>query len=156
VRDAIKKIITVVFFAVLAAAIGSSTNSCAPTEPLQIDTTRLVSAPSSDTLTRADSLQSVALNLTCGCPFGPPDTISKNDPVTIAGPLIVTGYGDTGVIHFSFNEPLTTSVVYHTIYSTIDPTALKSAGSSSSWIAFYYLHNGVKQLYDTIRVTANY
>jgi hypothetical protein len=152
----LKRIIILALFAAFGTAIGTGTNSCAPTEPLQIDTTRLVSNPSNDTLTRTDSLESVALNLTCGCPFGPPDTISKSNPLTIAGPLIVTGYGDTNVIHFSFNELLTNSVSVHTIYATMNPSALKSAGSSSSWIAFYYLHNGVKQLYDTIRVTANY
>jgi hypothetical protein len=152
----LKRIITLALFAAFGAAVGTGTNSCAPPESLQQDTTRLVSNPLSDTLTRMDSSQSAAINLTCFCPFGPPDTISKSNPVTIAGPLIVTGYGDTSIIRFSFNEPLTAPIISHTIYASIDPAALKSAGSSSSWIAFYYLHNGVKQLYDTIRVTANY
>lgn len=132
--------------ALSALLFGAIFGSCAPTAPDTPDTVILESAPSSATLTRTNTSVSMGLSLNCGCEFGPFNNI--------AGPLEVTGYGDTSVIKFSLNEPLSKDTTIHTVYATIAPPA--TSGTSSSWIAFYYLHNGTKQLYDTIRVTANY
>jgi hypothetical protein len=148
-----KKIISLA----LIAAIGFGANSCSPTEPTAIQPVKLISDPSSDTLTRSDSSNTVALVLNCGCPFGSDDTISRYPVSTVAGPLFVSGYGDTNIIHFSFKEPLTTTTGVHTIIASIEPTTLKSSGSSSSWIAFYVLPSAdTTPLYDTIRSTAIY
>jgi hypothetical protein len=44
----------------------------------------------------------------------------------------------------------------HTLVATISPSTLKSSGSSTSWIALYFLDLGQYPRYDTIRVTATY
>jgi hypothetical protein len=142
IRTLMKKLVIIAFFALIAAVVGANCNSCAPTSPNEVDTTKLISAPSSATLTRSDSTASFSVSLTCGCNFGP---------------LIVTGYGDTSKIHFRFNEPLTDATInIHTIIASIFPTSITGSGSDTSWIALYYLHNSTYHLYDTIRVIANY
>ena len=140
--NTMKKIISLAFFAALVAAIGTGTNSCSPTQPLEVDTTKLISAPSSAILTRPDSTASFSVALTCGCNFEP---------------LVVTGYGDTSKITFRFKEPLNTQGInIHTIIATFNPSTIVGTGSDTTWIALYYLHNSTYNLYDTIRVIANY
>ena len=137
-----KKLVILALFTMIAAVVGANCNSCAPTSPNEVDTTKLISAPSSATLTRTDSTASFSVGLTCGCNFGP---------------LVVTGYGDTSKIHFRFNEPLTDATVnIHTIIASISPTSIVGSGSDTSWIALYYLHNSIYKLYDTIEVIVNY
>lgn len=143
-----KKIIAYLFSTALFAALVMGFNACAPTSPPQQDTTTLDAAPSSMALTRADSMQSSSISLSCGCKFGPLDLNS--------GPLTITGYGDTSVIHFSFSDSIDSLAFAHTLVATISPSTLKSSGSSTSWIALYFLDLGQYPRYDTIRVTATY
>ncbi len=143
-----KKAINLVFSAAWFVAMGIYFSSCAPSAPPQQDTTTLLSAPPTLSLTRMDSTQSSAISLSCGCPFG---KLYIN-----SGPFMVTGYGDTSTIKFSFKETLDTLVNIHTLYASITPSVLPSPGSSSSWIALYYNDYGQNPLYDTIRVTATY
>ncbi len=143
----LKRIITLALLTVLVAAIGSGTNSCS--EPSEIDTTRLISAPLNSftgTLTRADPTGSFAVSQTCGCPF--------NYTVTAYG-------GDTSVIHFTVNDS-SQSLTTHIIPTAIYPSQLPAGPDTvDAWIALYYFHNesppnsGIP-LYDTIRVTAIY
>ncbi len=145
-----KKIISLALFAVLVAAMGTGTNSCAPSSTTNApDTTKLVANPSSIALTVAAPKDSSAITLSCGCQFGPFDVNS--------GPLQITGYGDTSVIKFSFEQPLNELLNTHTLYASISfPDTAKSPGSSTSWIALYFDNLGQYKLYDTIRVTATY
>jgi hypothetical protein len=143
-----KKIITYAFSTALFVALVVLFYSCAPTAPPEQDTTTLDAAPSSMALTRADSMQSSSISLSCGCKFGPLDLNS--------GPLKITGYGDTSVIHLYFADSIDSSAYNHTLVATISPSALTSSGSSSSWIALSFLDDGQYPLYDTIRVTATY
>jgi hypothetical protein len=143
----LKKILTLALFAALVAAIGTSTNSC--TEPNEIDTTRLISAPINPfigTLTRTDSTGSFAVGQTCGCPFV----------------YTVTGYGgDTSIIHFAVSDSAQ-SMTTHIIPASIYPSLLPAEPDTvTAWVALFYLHNddppnpGIP-LYDTIHATAIY
>ncbi len=143
-----KKIIIYALSTALFAALVVVIYSCAPATPPEQDTTTLDAAPTSLALTRADSIQSSSISLSCGCKFGPQDLSS--------GPLLIKGYGDTSVIHFSFADSIDSLAYNHTLNATISPSALASSGSSTSWIALYFLDDGQYPLYDTVRVTATY
>jgi hypothetical protein len=149
-----KKTFNLVFSATLFVALGIFValaigfDSCAPTTNAQ-DTTTLLSTPSNLALTADTAMASSSISLSCGCPFGPLDINS--------GPLMIVGYGDTSVIKFSFARSIDSLAYFHTLNAAISfADTSKSPGSSSSWIALYFLDQGQFPLYDTIRVTANY
>jgi hypothetical protein len=146
-----KNLVILTFLAIMAAAVGTSCNSCAPTAPTEPDTTRMLSAPSSVTLTwtttsKVDSTSTVVVGLNCGCPFA----------------YTVIGYGgDTSVIHFNvsdFADTMTTHSLPITIYPSLLPIG---PVTTTAWIALMTWNqrtptNPGTQLFDTIRVTAIY
>ncbi len=146
-----KKIVFLAIFATLVAAIGTGTNSCAPTSPLVPDTTKLVSAPSSATITwvgtsKVDSVAGFSVGLTCGCPFA----------------YTVVSYGDdTSVIHFNVGDG-PDSLTTHTVTANIYPSQLPAGPDTvSAWVVLMTWHDRTSsstgiQLFDTIRVTAIY
>jgi hypothetical protein len=142
-----KKINSFVFYTALFTAIGAVFNSCAPTAPIEQDTTTFFTTSSSLSLTATDSVASSSISLSCGCMFGPLDVTS--------GPLKVVAYGSTSVIHFSYKD-IDTLLYTHTISASIFPSTLKSPGLDTAWIALYFLDEGKYPLYDTIRVIASY
>jgi hypothetical protein len=146
-----KKIISLVLFAALVAAIGASTNSCSPTAPNETDTTRLVSAPSTISLTwlstsKLDSSSSALVKLTCGCPY--------------AYSVISYG-GDTSVIHFNvsdFADTISTHTVSATIYPSslpVGPDTVDASVIIMTWDDKTQSNPGTP-LYDTVRATAIY
>jgi hypothetical protein len=146
-----KKIISLVLFAAFVAAIGVGTNSCSPTAPNQTDTTRLVSSPSSISLTwfstsKLDSSSSASVSLTCGCPY--------------AYSIISYG-GDTSVIHFNvsdFADTISTHTVSATIYPSSLPVGPDTVAASvilMTWDDKTQSNPGT-ELFDTIRATAIY
>ena|ERR1700733_4887364 len=138
-----KKIFALILSACLLAAIGTISNSCAPSETPEVDTTRLVSSPSSLSLTAGDSAGAASVFLTCGCNYEP---------------LVVTGYGDTSVIHFSYGDTsLTTSIQSHPVYVNIHPS-VNSHDTSNSWVSLAYQDEsaGGSLLLDTVFVSAKY
>ena len=146
-----KKLVILALFAAIAAVVGTSCNSCAPTEPAVPDTTKLLSAPSSVTLTwtstsKVDSSSTVSVGLNCGCPFA----------------YTVIGYGgDTSVIHFNISD-FADTMTTHSLPTTIYPSKLPvGPDTTTAWIALMTWDertptNPGTQLFDTIRVTAIY
>ncbi len=133
---------------ILAVFFTASFISCAPSNSVG-SSTALNSAPSSLVLTRTDSSKNSTLGLNCGCPF----------PAASNQPLTINGFGDTSVVTFQFAESLTKDTTLHTAIATIHPSKLAGSGTASTWIAFQYVDNNygsLHNLYDTLRVTANY
>jgi len=115
-------------------------NSCTPDAPTETPT-KMIATPSILNLTAKDSTASASIGLTCGCAFT----------------LIDTAYGgNTNVIHFSYQEPLNTLVTVHTLHATIIPSKLPTPGKDSAWVILTHFESGPGQLWDTIRVYANY
>ncbi|HZK75575.1 MAG TPA: hypothetical protein VFD13_01590 [Candidatus Kapabacteria bacterium] len=141
----LKKILTFVLSTGVFVLLSAGFNSCAPTAP-NAPATTLISAPSSLTLSKADSSASSSIGLSCGCTF----------------PLTVIGYGDTSIIHFSFAEKLDSKLTTHNLSARIIPSSLSSPGTASSWIRLSTPNDSVTPstpgtpLYDTINVTASY
>ncbi len=146
-----KKIISLVLFAALVAAIGASTNSCSPTAPNETDTTRLVSTPSSISLTwlstsKLDSSGSASVSLTCGCAY----VYS-----------IISYSGDTNAIHFNVSDSAQ-SVSTHTVSATIYPSSLPVGPDTVAASVIIMTWDDKTQssagtpLYDTVRATAIY
>jgi hypothetical protein len=140
-----KKIFAFILSAGLIAAVGTISISCAPSASPETYDNRLLSAPSSLTLTPTDSLQTSGIALFCGCTFQP---------------LVITGYGgDTTNIRFSFQEVLTALINEHTLQAEIYPSSLQGHAADSAWIALSYNDSSTPlgtMLYDTIRVYASY
>jgi hypothetical protein len=140
-----KKTFAFILSAGLIAAIGTISISCAPTAPQTTYDNRLLTAPSTLSLTATDSLNTAGIALACGCSFEP---------------LVITGYGgDTSGIRFSFTEPLTADTNEHTLQAEIYPTVSKNKVPDSAWIAVEYNDSSTPfgtMLYDTIRVYASY
>jgi hypothetical protein len=139
-----KKIFAFILSAGLIAAIGTSSISCAPTETPQGYDGKLLSAPSTISLTPTDSLNTAGIALACGCPFEP---------------LVITGYGgDTTNIRFSCADTAA-SINEHSLQAEIYPSKLVAHDTVTAWIAISY--NDTKtpfgtMLYDTISATASY
>jgi hypothetical protein len=140
-----KKIFAFILSAGLIAAIGTISNSCAPSPPMDGNDLYLAGSAQTLNLTRTDSaLMSYILVQGCTCTFGP---------------LIITGYGgDTSKIHFNFLDSLDWMIRPHTLQATIFPSAIKNSGSDSAWIELFYKDQSAAgaSLYDTIRAYASY
>jgi len=140
-----KKTFSFILSAGMIAAIGTISISCAPTAQPDTYNNRLLTAPSSLSLTATDSMNTAGIALACGCSFEP---------------LVITGYGgDTAGIRFSFTEPVTTDTNEHYIQAEIYPSISNNHVPDSAWIALEYNDTNTPfgtMLYDTIRVYASY